>query len=67
MPNYPPTHDSERQTTGTEDERVTYRESAAVLEAIDALVEAGVYPNRSEAVREATRQLVREREVSTRD
>ncbi|PCR88704.1 ribbon-helix-helix protein, CopG family [Natrinema ejinorense] len=39
-------------------ERVTYRERTGTLEAIDALVDRGEYPNRSAALRAATRQLV---------
>lgn len=52
------TGDRDRQTTATATERLTYREDGDVLEAIDALVETDAYPNRSEAVRDATRQLV---------
>ena len=52
------TTDRDRETTGPERERVTYRETAAIVEDLEALVDAGVFPNRSEAIRTATRQLV---------
>jgi|AntRauTorcE11897_2_1112592.scaffolds.fasta_scaffold14211_3 Arc/MetJ-type ribon-helix-helix transcriptional regulator len=41
-------------------ERVSFRERAGTLEAIGALVETGEFPNRSAAIRAATRQLVTE-------
>ena len=44
-------------------DRVTYRQSTADLEAVDTLVEAGVYPNRSEALRAAVRQFVRDHDI----
>jgi len=46
-------------------DRVTYRQSTADLEAVDTLVEAGVYPNRSEALRAAVRQFVRDHDIET--
>ena len=44
-------------------DRVTYRQSTADLEAIDTLVEADVYANRSEALRAAVRQFVRDHDI----
>ena len=44
-------------------QRITYRQSTGDLEAIETLVEAGVYPNRSEALRAAVRQFVRDHDV----
>nr|WP_235019603.1 ribbon-helix-helix domain-containing protein [Natrialba sp. INN-245] len=50
----------------TSAERVTCREDVPVLERINALVDADEYPNRSAAIREATRQFVdREQGVDT--
>ena len=40
--------------------RVTLRIPDAHVEDVDALVDAGEYPNRSEAVRDAVRDLLRE-------
>lgn len=54
------TGDRDRETTATATERLTYREDGDVLEGMDALVETGAYPNRSEVIRAATRQLVSE-------
>lgn len=52
------TGDHDRETTATGCERVTVRDTDGQLEEIDALVDAGQFPNRSEAIREAIRQLV---------
>jgi Arc/MetJ-type ribon-helix-helix transcriptional regulator len=41
----------------TASERVTLRVSPALLAAIDTAVEAGEYPNRSEAIREPLREV----------
>lgn len=51
-------HDRTRQPATHATERVTYRETRAVVAALESLVEEGRYPNRSEAIRAATRQLV---------
>lgn len=48
----------DREQTGEPTERVTVRVPTAQLEDIEALVEAGRYPNRSEAIRAAIGQLV---------
>jgi len=53
----------DRLTSSETMDRVTYRQSTADLKAIDTLVEAGVYPNRSEALRTAVRQFVRDHDV----
>lgn len=58
MSTHAETGDHDRETTATGCERVTVRDTDGQLEAIDALVDAGQFPNRSEAVREAIRQLV---------
>lgn len=42
------------------DERITVRMSAKLCECIDDLVDEGVYPNRSEALRQGALDLVRE-------
>jgi len=47
----------DRQTTGSM-ERVTFRATESQLAEVEALVDAGEFPNRSEAIREAVRQLV---------
>ncbi len=39
-------------------ERVTFRATESQLAEVEALVDAGEFPNRSEAIREAVRQLV---------
>lgn len=39
---------------------MTYRETERTFSRLDTLVEAGVFLNRSEAIREATRRLVQE-------
>jgi len=41
-------------------ERVTFRATKEQLAEVEALVDAGEFPNRSEAIREAVRQLVGE-------
>lgn len=53
-------HSRSRLADGPTCERVTYRETRAIVDALESLVEEGRYPNRSEAIRAATRQLVRE-------
>ncbi|UHQ98706.1 ribbon-helix-helix domain-containing protein (plasmid) [Natrinema zhouii] len=52
------TGDHDRETPATAGERVTFRDIDGQLEAIDALVESGVYANRSEAIRAALAQFV---------
>ena len=49
--------DYDRESTGTM-ERVTLRVPAAQLENIEQLVDDGEFPNRSEAIRAAVRELV---------
>jgi len=49
--------DRDRQSTGTM-ERVTLRAPAQQIESIEQLVDAGEFPNRSEAIRAAIRDLV---------
>jgi len=44
-------------------DRVSYRQSTADLEAVDTLVEADIYANRSEALRAAVRQFVRDHDI----
>ncbi|ELY68905.1 ribbon-helix-helix domain-containing protein [Natrinema versiforme] len=51
------TGDHDRQTTGSM-ERVTFRATEAQLGALGELVDAGLFPNRSAAIRAAVRQLV---------
>ncbi|WP_226042863.1 ribbon-helix-helix domain-containing protein [Natrinema sp. DC36] len=41
-------------------DRVTFRETESQLERVDALVDSGEFPNRSEAIRAALAQLVSE-------
>lgn len=38
-------------------ERITFRIPTQQLEALDRLVEDGIYPNRSEAIRDAVRDV----------
>ena len=47
-------------------ERVTVRVTERRLDELEALVDAGEYPNRSEAIREGLRQLVGEDTAETR-
>jgi len=44
-------------------DRVSYRQSTADLEAVDTLVEADIYANRSEALRAAVRQFIRDHDI----
>ncbi|ELY73248.1 ribbon-helix-helix domain-containing protein [Natrinema pallidum] len=48
----------DRERTGEPMERVSFRASKSRLEALDALVDAGAFPNRSAAIRAAIGQLV---------
>ncbi len=50
----------DRETTGEPMDRVTFRETESQLERVDALVDSGEFPNRSEAIRAALAQLVSE-------
>jgi Arc/MetJ-type ribon-helix-helix transcriptional regulator len=50
-------------TSSDTKDRITYRQSTGDLEAVETLVEAGVYPNRSEALRAAVRQFVRDHDI----
>ncbi|WP_226043367.1 ribbon-helix-helix domain-containing protein [Natrinema sp. DC36] len=50
----------DRETTGEAMDRVTFRETESQLERVDALVDDGQFPNRSEAIRAALAQLVSE-------
>ncbi len=43
-------------------ERVTLRIPEQQVEAVEALVDDGEYPNRSEAIREAVRTMVKEKD-----
>lgn len=43
-------------------ERITFRVPKSQLEAIEALVESGVYPNRSEAIRHGVRDLLHKKQ-----
>ena len=61
----PETGDRDRETTGPERERITYRELAPIADDLDELVDAGVFPNRSEAIRTAMRRLVSEYTAET--
>ncbi|EMA34115.1 ribbon-helix-helix domain-containing protein [Halobiforma nitratireducens] len=55
------TADQDRETTATATERVSFRVDEPVLEELDDLCgDDGPFPNRSAALRAATRQLVRE-------
>lgn len=47
-------------------ERVTLRIPKQQVEAVEELVETGEYPNRSEAIRSAVRELVDEQDDSDR-
>lgn len=53
-------HNRSRLEASQPTDRVSYREREDTLEAIDALVDDGVYPNRSAAIRAATQDLVSE-------
>lgn len=46
-------------------ERVTFRIPRQQLNEVEQLVEAGVYPNRSEAIRQAVRDLTNDTEIDT--
>lgn len=45
----------------TDDERVTLRLPKLELQALDFFVEAGMFPNRSEAIRQAIKDLISNR------
>ncbi|QCW05322.1 ribbon-helix-helix protein, CopG family (plasmid) [Natrinema pallidum] len=47
-------------------ERVTFRTTGGQLEALESLVDAGQFPNRSAAIRAAIRQLVGDDSAETR-
>ena len=55
-----PTTDRDRESTGQQMERVTFRVPEKKIEEVDALVDEGEFPNRSEAIRQAVRDLIRE-------
>lgn len=50
-------HARSRLEPGQTTERVTFRTTEAQLEELEALVDDGVYPNRSAAIRAAVDQL----------
>lgn len=47
------------KTSGGKTERITVRIPEEQLHGVEDLVESGVYPNRSEAIRESVRDLLR--------
>ena len=53
-----PTTDRDRQSTGKSMERVTLRMPKQQVDEVEALVNSGEFPNRSEAIRAAVRELV---------
>lgn len=57
----------DRETTAVNLERVTFRIPKAQLERLDALVDRGAFPNRSEAIRAAVGQLVAEENAGDGD
>ncbi|AEH39491.1 ribbon-helix-helix domain-containing protein [Halopiger xanaduensis] len=65
-PTAPVTTDRDRETTGETMDRVSFRVPDRQLEDLDALVDRGRYPNRSEAIRAAVRQLVGESSAAPR-
>lgn len=57
MPTYTDPDDRERQSTAEVSERVTVRVTQSELERVEQLVDDGIFPNRSEAIREGLRQV----------
>ena len=53
-----PEHNRSRLENGQTLDRVTFRATDEQLAAIESLVDAGVYPNRSEAIRAGLQQLL---------
>jgi antitoxin ParD1/3/4 len=61
MPSYP-------QTKGnTKMERVTLRIPKQQIEEVERMVDTGEYPNRSEAIRSAVREMLNEQDAEPRD
>ena len=52
--------DRNRESTGEQMDRFTLRIPEQQLEEVESLVDAGKYPNRSEAIRSAVRDMIRE-------
>ena len=58
------TTDRDRERTGQSMSRVTVRMPDQQVEEIDELIDAGTFPNRSEAIRAAIRDLLADRDGS---
>ena len=54
------TTDRDRESTGRQMERVTFRAPSQQIDEVEALVDEGEFPSRSEAIRQAVRDLIQE-------
>ena len=56
-----PTTDRDRESTGKSMQRITFRIPTQQIDEVESLVDEGEYPNRSEAIRQAVREMVANR------